>query len=95
MIGSLMMLGTFALLPVSGVIADRLAYYLIPIQALIFARIPYFHWQSDRTLHVVFPYALLLLMFAVWTYFSYHFQLCYVPYKTWLFGYPEMSKALF
>ena len=95
MIGSLMMLGTFAILPVSGVIADRLAYYLIPIQALIFARIPYFHWRSDRTLHVVFPYALLLLMFAVWTYFSYHFQLCYVPYKTWLFGYPEMSKALF
>ena len=95
MIGSLMMLGIFALLPVSSVIADRLAYYLIPVQALIFARIPYFHWRSARTLHVVFPYALLLLMFTVWTYLSHHFQRCYVPYKTWLFGYPEMSKALF
>ena len=40
-IGAIAMALAFLLLPVSSVIADRFAYYLIPIQAMIFARIPY------------------------------------------------------
>ena len=95
MIGSLMMFGAFALLPISTVIADRLAYYLIPIQTIMFARIPYFRWRSGRTLHIVFPYALLLSLFVVWTALSELFRLCYLPYQTWLFGYPEMQIAFF
>lgn len=95
MIGALMMIAVIALLPISSVIADRLAYFLIPIQCMIFARIPYFTWSRQRSLHIVFPYALLFAMFAVWSAFSGLFDQCYRPYQTWLFGYPEMVKAFF
>src|SRR5690606_33350622 len=40
-IGSLGMIALAALLPVSTVIADRLGYYFVPIQAVILARIPF------------------------------------------------------
>lgn len=95
MIGSLMMVGALVLVPVSSVLADRLAYYLIPVQVLILARIPYFQWRSNRQLHTVFPYALLFLMFVVWTSLSGLFDQCYRPYQTWIFGYPEMVRAFF
>ncbi len=95
MIGALMMVGALLLIPVSSVIADRLAYYLIPIQVLILARIPYFQWQHNKRLHVLFPYALLLTMFVVWTTLSSLFDQCYRPYQTWIFGYPEMLRAYF
>jgi hypothetical protein len=95
MIGSLMMVGALILVPVSSVIADRLAYYLIPVQVLILTRIPYFQWRSSHQLHTVFPYALLLSMFVVWTSLSSLFDQCYRPYQTWIFGYPEMVHASF
>lgn len=95
MIGSLMMVGVLVLVPVSSVIADRVAYYLIPVQALILARIPYFQWRRNRQLHSAFPYALLLSMFVVWTSLSGLFDQCYRPYQTWIFGYPEMVRAFF
>ena len=95
MIGSLMMVATLVLVPVSSVIADRLAYYLIPLQVLILTRIPYFQWRSSRQLHAVFPYALLFSVFVVWTSLSGLFDQCYRPYQTWIFGYPEMVRAFF
>lgn len=88
MIGSLLMVSLVAILPISSVIADRVAYYLIPIQAMIFARIPFLAVRNSK-LYAVLPYIALLLVFVVWTYFSRHFQQCYVPYDTWLFGIPE------
>ena len=39
-IGSIIMILSFFLLPFSTIISDRFGYYLIPIQAMIFARIP-------------------------------------------------------
>ena len=88
-VGSLIMLALFLLLPVSSVIADRLGYYLIPIQTIIFARVPYLQLRANRKLFAVAPYIGLFLVFAVWTTLSSHFQQCYLPYQTWIFGFPE------
>lgn len=89
MIGSLLMLSMLVILPLSSVIADRLAYYLVPIQAVIFARIPFFRFQRSKFLHFAFPYLLLGVAFLIWTSFSVLFNQCYVPYQTWLLGFPE------
>lgn len=91
-IGALMMIATPALLLVSSVIADRIAYYLIPIQAMIFARIPFLPWRIDRRINTVLPYALLFALFVAWTTLGSHFEQCYVPYQSWLFGLPEGAR---
>lgn len=88
-IGALLMLAMLALLPISSVIADRLAYYLLPVQAMIFARIPFLPIRNERIVHIAFPYVLLGVTFLVWTSISRHFAQCYLPYQTWLFGFPE------
>lgn len=88
-IGSLMMLIPIALVPISSVLGDRIGYYLVPIQTMIFARIPYLQLRSNRQLLSAAPYLGLLLVFGVWTFMSSLFQQCYVPYQTWLFGFPE------
>lgn len=94
-LGALLMLFALALVPLSTVIGDRLAYYLIPIQAMIFARLPAFTWRHQRAFFVAAPYLFLLLMFVVWSALSFHFDQCYRPYQTWLFGYPPMVRAIF
>ncbi|NBB99157.1 MAG: EpsG family protein, partial [Alphaproteobacteria bacterium] len=78
----------FLLIPVSTVIGDRFGYYLIPIQAMIFARIPFLQFRTNAALHAALPYLGLLLVFTVWTQLSWHFQQCYIPYQTWIFGFP-------
>jgi hypothetical protein len=90
MIGTLLMIAMLALLPISSVIADRLAYYLIPIQAMMFARIPYLPWKADRTIHIVLPYLAILGLFVIWSTRSWLFEVCYLPYQSWLFGLPDM-----
>jgi hypothetical protein len=90
MIGSLLMIAMVVLLPLSSVIADRVAYYLIPIQAVIFARLPYLRWQKLRTAHVVMPYVAVLALFVVWTTRSWLFDVCYLPYQSWLFDLRDM-----
>lgn len=94
-IGSLIMLMIVLLVPVSTVIADRLGYYLIPIQAMIFARIPFLPIQHDRAVYIAGPYVGLLALFAVWTQTSRLFELCYLPYQNWLFGFPEVVRWSF
>lgn len=89
MIGALVMLAMLSLLPVSSIIADRLAYYLVPIQAMMFARIPFLSLRKDRSLHIALPYIITLAVFVVWTSLSGHFKQCYIPYQTWIFGFPE------
>ena len=76
------------LLPISSVIGDRLAYYLIPIQAMIFARIPFLPIRINAPVFAVLPYFALLLVFGIWSQLSWHFGQCYVPYQTWIFGFP-------
>lgn len=75
--------------PFSTVIADRFGYYMIPIQAMMFARIPYLDLGSSRKLQSALPYLGLILAFAVWSLSSSLFETCYTPYQTWLFGYPD------
>lgn len=87
-LGAWLMIGAVGLLPVSTVIADRFGYYLIPIQAVIFARIPFLPLRSAKLLAAA-PYVGLLLVFGVWSMRSSLFAACYVPYQTWLFGFPE------
>jgi len=89
-VGALVMLGTFVLVPFSSVIADRLGYYLFPIQAMIFARIPYLSLGNSRVLQSVLPYIGLIAFFLVWSSMSHHFNDCYVPYRTWMFGIPRI-----
>lgn len=88
-IGAIGMALAFLLVPVSSVIGDRFGYYLIPIQAMIFARLPYLAFRFNHSLHSALPYILLLLVFGVWTQLSGHFQQCYIPYNSWIFGLPS------
>lgn len=87
-IGAIGMALAFVLVPISTVIGDRFGYYLIPIQTMIFARLPFLPFRGNAALHSVAPYLGLLLVFTVWSQLSYHFQQCYVPYQTWIFGFP-------
>ena len=87
-IGSICMLLDFFLVPVSSVISDRVGYYLIPIQTMIFARLPYFNFKTKYLLNPAIPYLMLLIVFGVWSQLSGHFQQCYIPYNSWVFGLP-------
>mgnify|MGYP000200147449 CR=1 FL=1 len=95
MLGSLLMVACLLVLPVSSVIADRVAYYLILIQAMIFARIPFLPLRANRTLYVTAPYVGLLLLLVVWAALSELFAACYLPYRTWIFGFPEEMRWTF
>ena len=88
-IGVAGMLFIMLLLPLSSVISDRLGYYLIPIQAMIFARIPFLPMKSLGELHRALPYVGLYLVFLVWSLMSKNFESCYLPYQSWLFGFPN------
>lgn len=87
-IGTIAMALAFSLVPISSVIGDRFGYYLIPIQAMIFARIPFLPFRTNSAFHSALPYLGLLLVFTVWSQLSVHFQNCYIPYQTWIFGFP-------
>jgi len=87
-VGVIGMVLALLLIPISTVIGDRFGYYLIPIQAMIFARLPYLPFRKNAGLHSALPYLGLLLVFAVWSQLSWHFRECYVPYQTWIFGFP-------
>lgn len=93
-LGALMMLAVFPLTAVSSVIADRLGYYFIPLQAMIFARTPFLVHRSQSRILTAAPYLGLALVLLVWTATSWHFSLCYIPYKTWLFGFPDGALSL-
>lgn len=87
-IGAIGMTLALLLVPVSTVIGDRIGYYLIPIQAMIFARLPFLPFRANAALHSALPYMGLLLVFTVWSQLSSHFEQCYIPYQSWLFGIP-------
>ena len=88
---ALAMTALIVLLPVSTVIGDRLGYYLIPIQVMILARIPYLPIRHSKAIYSVVPYLGLGLVLLIWTSQSWHFQQCYVPYQTWIFGMPQAN----
>ena len=74
--------------PISNVISDRFGYYLIPIQTMIFARLPFLPFRRNAAFHSAAPYIGLLLVFTVWSQLSGLFEQCYIPYRTWIFGFP-------
>lgn len=86
LLGAQSMLALAFLLPVSTVIADRLGYYLIAVQAMILVRIASFPGLPLRNLWALLPYIGLFLFFGSWAMQSRHFSLCYLPYRNWLWG---------
>lgn len=94
-IGALMMLALMPLIPLSTVISDRLGYYLIPVQSMIFARTPFINGLANRRILTLLPYLGLLLVFAVWSMNSGHFRACYLPYQSWLLGHPNFGAVGF
>lgn len=94
-IGAIGMALALMLIPISTVIGDRFGYYLIPIQTMIFARLPFLPFHKNATVHSAMPYLALLLLFTVWAQFSTHFQQCYIPYQTWIFGFPRGDSVGF
>jgi hypothetical protein len=94
-VGALIMCAMILLVPLSSVIADRLGYYLIPIQAMIFARIPYIQNGRSRSLCSAAPYVGLGLVLIVWTSQSAIFTQCYVPYNSWVLGVPASSDYIY
>jgi hypothetical protein len=88
LIGVIGMVLVIFLMPISGVIADRTAYYFVTIQTIIFARIPFLPFERLRSLHSALPYLGLLTVFITWSLLSKIFVECYIPYQSWIFGFP-------
>ncbi|MEO1265316.1 MAG: EpsG family protein, partial [Pseudomonadota bacterium] len=85
LVGSLIMIATLAVGPFSSVIADRFGYYVTPIQIMIMARLPYVVSATPTgRLIAAAPYAGLAAVLVYWAGNSRHFQLCYLPYQSWL-----------
>lgn len=91
-LASLMMLATLPLIALSSVIADRIGYFLVPLQAMMLARIPFLGLGATGAILAIAPYVVLLVMLVVWTVYSAHFHYCYLPYDTWLFDLPEIYQ---
>ncbi|MDE9450357.1 EpsG family protein [Aliiroseovarius sp. Z3] len=91
-LGALMMMATLPLIGLSSVIADRIGYFLVPLQATILARIPSLGLGTTGLFLSVAPYAVLLMMLVVWTVHSTHFHYCYLPYDSWLFSMPKIYQ---
>lgn len=87
-IGAAMMVPTFLIAFFSSVIGDRFGYYILPIQLMILARVPMLLRGAFSPAVLGMPYLAIGLALAVWTVVSSLFTLCYLPYRSWLFGPP-------
>lgn len=90
-IGSFVMCGLMLLIPISSVIPDRFGFYFIPIQCMILSGIPFVKGLRGRMVFAVAPYLALMVVLAFWASQSSLFEQCYVPYQTWLFGFPQTA----
>lgn len=93
LVGAILMLAVLPLVAVSSVIADRIGYYLVPLQTIIFARIPYLSSGLSGAVLSAAPYFLLLTMLGVWSVYSTHFHYCYLPYENWFFALPDIYQS--
>lgn len=91
--GSFLMVMTALLVPISSVISDRIGYYLVPLQTVVLARLPYLTASPNKSYISAVPYIVLMIVLGVWTTYSMLFQRCYVPYQTWIFGFPQARYA--
>ena len=94
-LGAIAMIGLLLILPLSTVIADRLSYYFVPLQAMVFSKLAYLENRHSPQVLTLTAFAVTAVFFAVWTATSGHFASCYVPYQSWLFGYPEPIDRTF
>jgi hypothetical protein len=78
---SITMIATFPVSLYSSVIGDRFGYYLVPIQLVFLARLPFLRPGSPTVALV--PYIVGAVYLAVWTQTSALFEKCYLPYKFW------------
>jgi len=80
-LGCWLMLFLLLIYPLSSVASDRYGYYLIPIQLMIFTRLPLIVTGKLKNEIVLAPYAGLFFVFVFWTMRSSLFEVCYTPYQ--------------
>ncbi|MGC9419092.1 MAG: EpsG family protein [Rhodovulum sp.] len=74
----------------SPTIADRFGYYLYLFAAIFIAGIPDLRGKiAGRDLFIAM--AGFFVFFIVWSTLSWQLSLCYVPYRTWIFGLPGLD----
>ena len=83
---SMIMLTLFPLAFVASVIADRVAYYLMPLQIMILARFAYLGRGRFSPLVLALPFVASGVVLVGWILLSGHFARCYAPYTFWLFA---------
>lgn len=83
-VSATIMLALFPLVFVSSVIADRVAYYLMPAQIVILARFPFVNRGVFSPLILSLPFVAGGIVLFGWMALSAHFAQCYVPYSSWL-----------
>ena len=76
------------LLLASALVADRFAYYLYPLQCCLLAGMSTLQVRDTRWFYVVAPVFGVMLLLVVWTANSEIFVKAYLPYRSWLFGFP-------
>lgn len=76
---------------VSSTVADRLAYYFYPAQAIILAKLPMFFEGKTKSFVVAGSYLLMFVFFFFWVAFSGLFNQCYVPYDFGIYEAPSVS----
>ena len=91
-VGSIAMASLLAMVPFSTVISDRIGYYFIPIQGVIFSRVPYLKLVRAQTYYQFAIYGGLGMLLLYWTQMSAIFAQCYIPYQSWIFGMPTFMK---
>ena len=87
-LGFLIAVACFFMIPFSSTIADRFGYYLIPLQAMFFAQIPYLKNLRYKFMWTAFPYILVSVIFMGWVSLSALFDICYDPYLNYITGVP-------
>ena len=80
LLSTLLFFASILSLAISTTVADRLAYYFYPAQAIILSRLPQFYDGKLKILVVSSSYLLMFLFFFFWVSFSGLFSQCYVPY---------------
>jgi hypothetical protein len=80
----MIMLVLLPLVFVSSVIADRIAYYLMPVQIVILARFSRLNKGVLPPFVLSMPFVASGIVLIGWTALSALFAGCYVPYTSWL-----------
>jgi len=82
-VSSYLMLAVFPVALLTSVGGDRFGYYLASIQLVVLARLPFLLNGSYRNLVAIAPYVVFGATLLTWTWLSWLFEKCYVPYQAW------------